>query len=331
MKRIAPKNIVDFFSSVAPLYDLRLPVLLADGGRTIGTLADGPLALCGGPVLAKPTSFFFPQDEPVFTGTNGDLHPPAKADKKLLVVGFTPRDILCLQFIDRFFATGVRDDLYFRQRDGAIVAVVSGYCGHGGAFIVPSFGGCDLEFIHDGQQWLVLPYTVAGRDIVKVLKDAPANLLRDLRKVKYGMLSQEEKLIRHASQIMLSRELPDSFWAEIGDRCIQCTGCNLVCPTCTCFGVLDWRYGERVERRRMWDSCQLGGFMKEAGGHNPLGTAALRTRRRIHHKLAADPERWGEISCFVCGRCDTTCPTGIGIFAVARQIVARFADEAGAS
>ena len=118
--------------------------------------------------------------------------------------------------------------------------------------------------------------------------------------------------------------VPDSFWAEIGDRCIACTGCNLACPTCTCFGMQDWRSSREVERSRMWDSCQLDGFMREASGHNPLGTEALRTRRRIHHKLAADPVRWGEISCFVCGRCDDVCPTGIGIVAVARELVARF-------
>jgi formate hydrogenlyase subunit 6/NADH:ubiquinone oxidoreductase subunit I len=123
--------------------------------------------------------------------------------------------------------------------------------------------------------------------------------------------------------------VPDEFWAEIGDRCIACTGCNLACPSCTCFGVQDWRYTKQVERSRMWDSCQLDGFMREASGHNPLGTEALRTRRRIHHKLAADPERWGEISCFVCGRCDAVCPTGIGIFAVAREMVARYGGNDG--
>jgi heterodisulfide reductase subunit C len=75
----------------------------------------------------------------------------------------------------------------------------------------------------------------------------------------------------------------------------------------------------------MWDSCQLDGFMREASGHNPLGTEALRTRRRIHHKLAADPTRWGHLTCYLCGRCDAACPTGIGIQSVARRIVSRFA------
>jgi len=324
MKRIVPEDLVEFFASLSPMYDLRIPIRLADGGRTIGTLADGPLAMSGGMVISKPTAFFFSQDELVFTDRNGDLHSPAKTDKKLLVVGFTPRDLLCLRFIDRFFATGEFDDLYFRQRDGAVVAVVSGYCGPIGAFIVPSYGGCDLEFIYDGMEWLILAYSEAGREIVSCLEDAPQELLDDIRKIDSGMLSAEEELIRQASRIMRQRELPDSFWEEIGERCIHCTGCNLVCPTCTCFGIQDWRYADHTERRRMWDSCQLTGFMQEAGGHNPLGTSALRTRRRIHHKLAADPERWGEISCFVCGRCDATCPTGIGIFAIAREIVERF-------
>ena len=137
-------------------------------------------------------------------------------------------------------------------------------------------------------------------------------------------MSENETLIRHASELLRANRVPESFWAEIGDRCIACTGCNLACPTCTCFGVQDWRSAKKTERSRMWDSCQLDGFMREAGGHNPLGSEAERTRRRIHHKLAADPEKWGEISCFLCGRCDAVCPTGIGIVAVARELVARF-------
>ena len=134
----------------------------------------------------------------------------------------------------------------------------------------------------------------------------------------------DQRLLRRAAELLRLERVPDSFWAEIGDRCIACTGCNLVCPTCSCFGIKDWRFSEVVERNRLWDSCQLEGFMREASGHNPLGSEALRTRRRIHHKLAADREKWGEISCFLCGRCDAVCPTGIGIVAVMREMVARF-------
>jgi formate hydrogenlyase subunit 6/NADH:ubiquinone oxidoreductase subunit I len=64
--------------------------------------------------------------------------------------------------------------------------------------------------------------------------------------------------------------------------------------------------------------------MREASGYNPLGTESLRTRRRIHHKLVADPQRWGELGCILCGRCDRACPTGIGMFSICEEIVRRF-------
>ena len=115
--------------------------------------------------------------------------------------------------------------------------------------------------------------------------------------------------------------MPDAFWEQLANRCIACTSCNLVCPTCTCFDVFDRKDEDRDERWRMWDSCQLDGFMREASGHNPMGKEAVRTRRRIHHKLGADPRRWGQITCMLCGRCDDACPTGIGIKAVCREMV----------
>jgi len=259
--------------------------------------------------------------------------------RQLFIVGFTPRDLLCLGFIDRFFADGLRDDIYFRKREGAVIAAVSGYTGLDGGFVplsgytgLPPFQGegrsevaCDLEFVFDGAGWIVIPYSQAGRSITELItSEAAANALTAVIEKSVSFANADTDLIQSASELLLAEKVPDSFWEEVAAACILCTGCNLVCPTCTCFGVQDWRYPGRVERSRMWDSCQLDGFMREAGGHNPLGTDALRTRRRIHHKLAADKTRWGEISCFLCGRCDAVCPTGIGMMAVAKRIVDRF-------
>jgi formate hydrogenlyase subunit 6/NADH:ubiquinone oxidoreductase subunit I len=253
------------------------------------------------------------------------LQEPPALEKPLFVLGFTHRDLACLRFIDRFFADGWRDDIYFRQRQGAVVAGLSGYCGHNGEILPPAGGDCDLELFWDGSRWLVIPYSEVGMAIVADLPDSVPPEAAELFQQASSILPDEnEKLLLRASELLRADRVPDSFWEEIGDRCIACTGCNLACPTCTCFGVQDWRSAEQIERSRMWDSCQLDGFMREASGHNPLGSEALRTRRRIHHKLAADLEKWGEISCFLCGRCDAVCPTGIGIVAVARDLVARF-------
>ena len=31
----------------------------------------------------------------------------------------------------------------------------------------------------------------------------------------------------------------DPFWAEFGSRCLNCTACAAVCPTCMCFDIKD--------------------------------------------------------------------------------------------
>ncbi len=325
MRILTLDRLEPFFAVLAQTRELRLPILLPDGTRVIGSPGDGHLALHGGAVAGKPTAAFFPQQGTIFTSAGSVLQEPPPPDPPLFVLGFTPRDLGCLRFIDRFFSAGRRDDVYFRHRQHAVIAGISGCCGPGGVLLPPAGGDCDLELFWEGNGWLVIPYSEAGTGIVAELPDtAPPESVELFRQASMTPPDENELLIRRASELLRADRVPDSFWEEIGDRCIACTGCNLACPTCTCFGVQDWRTAVQTERSRMWDSCQLDGFMREASGHNPLGSEALRTRRRIHHKLAADPEKWGEISCFLCGRCDTVCPTGIGIVAVSRELVARF-------
>jgi len=325
MRLLQPAALASFWQRLARDYRLRLPVRLADGSRAFGGLGDGPPALVGGIVAGKPTAAFFPQQETLFRATADTVETPAAANRPLAVVGLTSCDLAALRFIDRFFAEGWRDDRYFAAREGALLIGVAGACGRDGSPLPIAGGDCDLELIRDAGDWYVAAYSAAGEGVVDEFAGVvPAGTTARLRQHYVATATAEGTLIAQASALLRSREIPDVFWAEIGERCIACTGCNLVCPTCTCFGVQDWRYPEAVERSRMWDSCQLDGFMREASGHNPLGTEALRSRRRIHHKLAADPDRWGEISCVACGRCDATCPTGIGIIAVARELLARF-------
>lgn len=324
MKIISDSELGNFFRHLAIKYDIRVPILLPDGGRGFGSPDDGAVALAGGPLPAKPTAVFFPQDDTVFVqDRNGEMLGRGRC-KPLLVAGFTALDLSCLNFTDRFFSDGYRDDIYFRTRENAVIAAVSGFCGPDGALLPVAGGGCDLEFTLIRDQWLVEAYSDKGETIAAdIAGEAPSEAVAEVAQLT-ATHNPDEKIIRAASELLMADAVPDRFWEEIAASCIQCSGCNLVCPTCTCFGVQDWRYAGRLERSRMWDSCQLDGFMREAGGHNPLGTEALRTRRRIHHKLAADRTKWGELGCFVCGRCDATCPTGIGIVAVARKMVARF-------
>jgi ferredoxin len=315
-----------FLYSLEADYELRVPVRLLDGTRALGRLVDGPLALRGGALPRKPTELFFGQHEKLFDALpDGRYRLPVAPQKPLCVVGLTAADLNCLEFVDRFFTSGLADDLYLAKRRGAVILGLTGRCGAGGELLRLAGGKCDLELVADGERFIVVPYSPSGQALARRMNCAEsAASLAELQQASDRLSDESDELLGRASALLRSGQVPDAFWAEIGERCIACTGCNLVCPTCTCFGVQDWSYPDRVERSRLWDSCQLDGFMREASGHNPLGTEGLRTWRRIHHKLAADVKRWGHRTCFLCGRCDAACPTGIGIVAVCRELVARF-------
>jgi ferredoxin len=244
----------------------------------------------------------------------------------LFVVGFTAQDANCLKFIDRFYNENYRDDIYFNKRDGAVIVCVSGRCGAKGEFLKIAGGNCDLELIADGQNYLLTSYTQTGRTLAEKAggRQAEDKKIRELQNESNALPVDDLELLHKAAKLLQEDKVPETFWETISDKCIACTSCNLACPTCTCFDVFDRKLEGKTIRYRMWDSCQLDGFMREASGHNPMGTEALRTRRRIHHKLAADPMRWGQISCMLCGRCDAVCPTGIGILAVCREMVAQY-------
>jgi formate hydrogenlyase subunit 6/NADH:ubiquinone oxidoreductase subunit I len=109
------------------------------------------------------------------------------------------------------------------------------------------------------------------------------------------------------------RAVPDHpRWAEIAERCLACTNCTLVCPTCFCTSVaptsdLD---GTTGSTERVWDSCFTVGFGRVAGDANFRPYVADRYRQWLTHKFSSWWDQFGSSGCVGCGRCITWCPVG---------------------
>jgi sulfhydrogenase subunit beta (sulfur reductase) len=123
----------------------------------------------------------------------------------------------------------------------------------------------------------------------------------------------------------LARILGDNFeharWDDIAKRCLACTNCTMVCPTCFCSSVEDVTDlgGDHAERWRRWDSCFTADFTRVAGGNIRM-TTRTRYRQWMMHKLSHWVEQFGTYGCVGCGRCITWCPVGIDITAEAGAI-----------
>lgn len=331
MKICSLSDLKNFFASLEQKYNLWLPIRLLDGTRSLGHTSDGELCLEGGALPMRPVALFLPYLELVLKiSKDGSVKQSLELTKPLFIIGFTAEDLACLEFTDKFFRSNFYDEIYFKKREDAVIVGVSGYLGVNGVFLKIAGGKCDLEIIKlEDNNFIVDAYSDKGREILANFsgEEAGPTLLEILKQKSANLANEDELLLRQASQLLLEGRVPDEFWQDIAKRCIACTACTVVCPTCTCFDVFDRKTkSSDIERMRLRDSCQLDGFMREASGHNPMAKEFLRTRRRIHHKLAADVKRFGHITCYLCGRCDQVCPTGIGMKSVCSEMVAKYWD-----
>jgi sulfhydrogenase subunit beta (sulfur reductase) len=126
---------------------------------------------------------------------------------------------------------------------------------------------------------------------------------------------------------LLLRNPEHPRWDEVAGRCLACTNCTLVCPTCFCTSVEDSNDladGSAAHTRR-WDSCFTTGFTELHGG-TVRASGRARYRQWLTHKLATWFDQFGTSGCVGCGRCITWCPVGIDITEEAHAI--RAADGA---
>ena len=113
---------------------------------------------------------------------------------------------------------------------------------------------------------------------------------------------------------LLLGNLDHARWSEVAARCLSCTNCTMVCPTCFCSSVHDVSdlAGDRVERVREWDTCFNWDFSYMNGG---VVRDQIRSRYRqwLTHKLASWIDQFDVSGCVGCGRCITWCPVGIDL------------------
>ncbi len=103
-------------------------------------------------------------------------------------------------------------------------------------------------------------------------------------------------------------------WASVAERCLACTNCTLVCPTCFCTSVVERSDldGTTSTSERTWDSCFTDGFARVAGGSFRPQTKD-RYRHWLNHKFSTWWDQFGESGCVGCGRCIAWCPAAIDV------------------
>jgi formate hydrogenlyase subunit 6/NADH:ubiquinone oxidoreductase subunit I len=110
-------------------------------------------------------------------------------------------------------------------------------------------------------------------------------------------------------------------WQDVAERCLACTNCTAVCPTCFCHTTEDSVSldGQSAEHRQRWDSCFSLDFSHLTHGAVRQSVSG-RYRQWMSHKLAHWVDQFGDFGCVGCGRCIAWCPAGIDITAEAAAL-----------
>lgn len=274
---------------------------------------------------------------------------PSRATPVALV-GVRACDLHAIAIQDRVFTGGEhRDGAYARRRAAACIVAVE--CGAPAATcfctalgtgpgLDPTTGAgalADLvltELLEPEHLFLARPGTARGAALLArlptraagaadldaarvVVARAAAAITRTLPVVSSGGDVGTEKAnapgAGNGLRDLLAATLEHPRWDDVAQRCLSCTNCTLVCPTCFCAAVEDHTTldGAAVRSRR-WDSCfTLAHSYVHGGAVRP--TVRGRYRQWLTHKLGTWWDQFGTSGCVGCGRCITWCPAAIDL------------------
>lgn len=263
-------------------------------------------------------------------GTSYELRDPLQDSQKPVryaFLGVRACDLSAIHVQDMVFGGGAyRDPAYLRQRHETFIVAVN--CTRaGGTCFCSSLrtgprarSGFDLaltEVVDNGHFLLVEVGTEKGEALLATVKkkiaedDERESADRAVRAA--AQLTGRSLESEHTREILYSNaEHPR--WDVVGQRCLSCANCTMVCPTCFCTTVEDVTdlTGTEAERTRKWDSCFTLDFSYIHGG-SVRSSSRARYRHWLTHKLASWVDQFGTIGCVGCGRCITWCPVGIDI------------------
>ena len=283
----------------------------------------------------SPKDFFFPQMEVLFSYQLSDnelkIEEPQPEPRKTVIFGMRPCDARALLLLDKIFLEGeVQDSNYRRRREENIILALG--CTHprrtcfctsvGGN----PFGteGIDALFIDLGKTYVVEVLTQKGEELLRDrLSEADEESLKSAERVKREAESSMGPQVKakELADLNLLEIFEDSFWDRVHEKCLGCGICTYLCPTCSCFDVIDEKTDSGGERIRLWDSCLYPLFTLQASGVNPRPTGRERMRQRVLHKFKYFADEFGQPSCVGCGRCVVSCPVNLDIRQVVNELV----------
>jgi len=256
-------------------------------------------------------SFFLPVQENVTSGTYNE--------KPRIILGAPNCDIEGLSLLDEIYLDNEFPDIFYKRRRENTVLIssdcntINKHC-HCMAYDIKPYSSNRADIAvnyHEGIMILRI-ITSKGENLLKsiapVLVEADNNIVSALEKVHKTaedlLIEANEGLPGYEDTGKLVNETGSDIWEKHSSHCVSCGACVTICPTCSCFLLIDKPGLEKVKHL---DGCQYPGFERVAGGEDPLHELHNRFKNRYLCKYAWKARKFVSRACTGCGRCIEGC------------------------
>ena len=264
------------------------------------------------PKPATPVKNFF---LPVRENVTAERFP----EKPRVIIGAPNCDIEGLALLDEIYLDEDFTDTFYRERRENTLLIsadcfsIEEHC-HCLSYDIKPYSekNADLSIIgHDGQI-IIRAISEKGRNFISDIEglvlmesESVISTIEEKQKAVIKMLDESNKGLPAYS---LTGELVNGskkeIWEKYSTHCVSCGACTAICPTCSCFLLIDKPGFEKVKQM---DACQYPGFVRVAGGEDALFELHSRFRNRYMCKYVWKPQKFKSLACTGCGRCIEAC------------------------
>jgi sulfhydrogenase subunit beta (sulfur reductase) len=256
-------------------------------------------------------SFFLPVKENVTSERT--------AGKPRIIMGAPNCDIEGLSLLDEIYLDKDFEDQFYRMRRDNTLLISSDCFGTQEHCHCTSYGfkpyssdKADLSVINLNGTIVLRVISTRGEEFLKTIPETePLNdnsIISEIdkkQKETESLLNETNKgLPDYKKTGKIVAEAGKEIWEKYSARCVSCGACATICPTCTCFLLIDKPEFEKVKQL---DACQYPGFERVAGGEDSLFSLPDRFRNRYMCKYVWKAEKFKSVACTGCGRCIEAC------------------------
>ena len=189
--------------------------------------------------------------------------------------------------------------------------------------------GFDINLVPVNEFYIIQTGSEKGKSLIKHITDdkilltTSASLLNEISKLRDKFTSkvkQQNLIYNRPDTFNVLKQVKMENWSDESNSCIGCAACTNICPTCYCLILNDESVKNDFIKVRSYDSCQLHGYARVAGGASPRPKMTERFRNRYLCKFCYMENNFSTLGCSGCGRCIDACPAGIDFRLVVKNI-----------